>query len=136
MQTSNFSFEIVTPLSSFLKIDVESIIVNTPTGKLGIQAFHESTVIGISEGEINIKTNGEWKSILVTGGFMEVTNENAIVFVDSALWPDEATENKEKIKEDQLSERKQREVSKEEHVKMQSFITKAINNIKVEKTIK
>ena len=136
MTPNNFYFEIVTPLSSFLKTDVESIIIDTPTGKMGIQAFHEPTVIGVSDGEIKIKRNGEWKSILVSGGFMEVTNEEAIVFVDTALWPDEVTQNEEKLKEELQNEKKQREISKEEHVKMQSFITKAINNIKVEKTIK
>jgi len=133
---NNFYFEIVTPLSSFLKTDVESIIIDTPTGKMGIQAFHEPTVIGVSDGEIKIKRNGEWKSILVSGGFMEVTNEEAIVFVDTALWPDEVTQNEENLKEELQNEKRQREISKEEHIKMQSFITKAINNIKVEKTIK
>ena len=136
MLVNNFYFEIVTPLSSFLKTDVESIIIDTPTGKMGIQAFHEPTVIGVSDGEIKIKRNGEWKSILVSGGFMEVTNEEAIVFVDTALWPDEVTQNEENLKEELQNEKRQREISKEEHIKMQSFITKAINNIKVEKTIK
>jgi F-type H+-transporting ATPase subunit epsilon len=133
MEQNNFSFEIITPLNSFLNTETDSVIINTPTGKMGIQAFHEPSVISISKGEIKLKVKNKWISIIVSSGFMEVTNEKVIIFVDTAVWPDKMTEHQQQVKEEQLNEKKQRETSKEEHVKMQSFITKAINNIKIDK---
>lgn len=136
MQGSNFYFEIITPLTSFIETETDSVVINTPTGQMGIQALHEPSVISVSKGEIKIKKDDEWLVIVVSDGFMEVTNERAIVFVDTALWPDKVSEHQARIKEEQIKEKKQREVSKEEHTRMQSFITKAINNIAIDKGLK
>lgn len=136
MEKNKFSFEIITPLINFINVETESVIINTPTGKMGILALHEPSVISITEGEIKIKVDNDWISVMVSDGFMEVSDERTVVFVDSALWPDKISEHEAQVKEEQANERKQREVSKAEHVKMQSFITKAINNIKIDKGLK
>lgn len=136
MVKHNFKFEIITPLNSFFSDDVDSIIVDTPTGKLGIQALYEPTVISILDGEINIRKNEQWQTILMNRGFMEVTNDRVIAFVDNAAWPDKVKDQNIQNENDKIDEIKQRKISKLEHVKMQSFITKTINNIKIDKNIR
>ena len=40
-------------------------------------------------GEIKIKTNGEWKSAFISEGFMEVRNDEVIIFSQCCEWPEE-----------------------------------------------
>lgn len=130
---NKFIIEVITPLSKLLSIDTESVILDTPTGKYGIQVLHEPSIIAIAKGNINIKCDQKWINVSVSKGFAEITNKKLLVFVDSASLDENLEKQNEKDNEIRSSENRQRRISKIEHINMQSFITKAINNIKVEK---
>lgn len=134
MPNNSFEFEIITPTENFFKNDkVESIIVNTPNGKLGIQAFHEPLVVCVENGKIEVKVTEEWKNFYVENGFMEVQAQNVIMFVNNAMRYEE--KDKQEIEtEKQLDyEIEQRRKSKIEQTKIRTMINKAIDDLKKEK---
>ena len=61
-----FLLEIITPEKQFFKGEAEQIICETESGKLGILKGHQTMVSALEIGEIQIKVNGEWKSLIAT----------------------------------------------------------------------
>ncbi len=94
--SSTFYVEILTPERKFFWGDVETIIVKTPTGEMGILKGHIPTVVVIDIGSIKIKKNGKWFEAVLSEGFMEVKQDQAIILVDTAEWPDEIDINRAK----------------------------------------
>ena len=77
---SEFLLEIIAPEKHFFKGMVEQIICQTEEGELGILKGHQTMVAALEIGEIKIKTDGEWKSAFISEGFMEVRNDEVIIF--------------------------------------------------------
>lgn len=79
-----FLLEIITPEKQFFKGEAEQIICETESGKLGILKGHQTMVSALEIGEIQIKTNGEWKSAFISEGFMEVRRDEVVIFSQCA----------------------------------------------------
>ena len=65
-----FLLEIITPEKQFFKGEAEQIICETESGKLGILKVHQTMFSALEIGEIQIKTNGEWKSASSVSGLL------------------------------------------------------------------
>lgn len=86
---SEFLLEIITPEKHFFKGTVEQITCQTEEGELGILKGHQTMVASLEIGEIKIKAKGEWKSAFISEGFMEVRNDEVIIFSQCCEWPEE-----------------------------------------------
>ena len=86
---SEFLLEIITPEKHFFKGTVEQITCQTEEGELGILKGHQTMVASLEIGEIKIKSKGEWKSAFISEGFMEVRNDEVIIFSQCCEWPEE-----------------------------------------------
>ena len=86
---SEFLLEIITPEKHFFKGTVEQITCQTEEGELGILKGHQTMVASLEIGEIKIKAEGEWKSAFISEGFMEVRNDEVIIFSQCCEWPEE-----------------------------------------------
>lgn len=84
-----FLLEIITPEKHFFKGEVEQITCQTEAGELGILKGHQTAVVSLSVGEIKVKINGEWKNAFISGGFMEVRNDEVMIFSQCCEWPEE-----------------------------------------------
>lgn len=69
--------------------DVDMVLVPGAAGMLGILPQHAPLVTTLSLGELRIKKGGTEQSILVFGGFMEVSNDKVLVLADTAERLDE-----------------------------------------------
>lgn len=136
MENSEFEFEIITPLNIFFKDQVQSIVVNTPNGKIGIQSLHEPLISCVEEGKIEVKVKDQWRNLYVSKGFMEVETDTVLIYTDKAT----DFENKKEIDLKETSqinyEATQRKKNKLERTKMESFINKTLDNLKSEKNIR
>ena len=86
---SEFLLEIITPEKHFFKGMVEQITCQTEDGEIGILKGHQTMVAALNIGEIKIKAEGEWKSAFISEGFMEVRNDEVIIFSQCCEWPEE-----------------------------------------------
>ena len=64
--------------------DVDMVVAPGADGTLGILPHHAPLITTLANGELRIKKGGSEQSIVVFGGFMEVTPEKVIVLADSA----------------------------------------------------
>ena len=108
---SEFLFEIITPSKQFFKGQAEQVICQTTDGEMGILKGHGTMVATLTIGEIRIKTGGEWKNAYISGGFMEVRNDEVLIFSNCCEWPEEideakAEESRRKVRELMLHEQK------------------------------
>lgn len=136
MVNNEFEFEIITPLNRFFKEKVKSVIVNTPNGKFGIQSLHEPVILAVDEGKLEIKIGEKWLEFFVAKGFMEVQKDTVLIYTDEATDFSNRDKNKANKIEQIKYEGEQRKKNKIENTKMESFINRAINNLKNENGLK
>ena len=84
-----FQLEIATPEKEFFTGPVESLVINTIDGDLGVLAGHVPMVVALSSGAMQIKTPDGWREAAVIGGFARINPEYVIVFADTAEWPED-----------------------------------------------
>ena len=68
----------------FTEDDVDMVVAPGIDGTLGILPRHAPLITVLSSGELRIKKGGREESLIVFGGFMEVTPEKVIVLADTA----------------------------------------------------
>ena len=83
---SEFAVKIVTPDKIFYEDKTEMIIVRTTEGDRGILKNHRPLVAGLSDGTLKIKKEGKYKEAKVSGGFIQVEKEQAVILTESAEW--------------------------------------------------
>jgi F-type H+-transporting ATPase subunit epsilon len=80
-----FSLRIVSPEGDVLKEDVEFAVLPGESGELGILPNHAPLIAGLNVGVLRYTLNGVNKLVAITGGFVEVVDNSAIVLADTAV---------------------------------------------------
>jgi F-type H+-transporting ATPase subunit epsilon len=82
---AKLSVEIVTgERIVFSEDDVDMVIAPGSSGSLGILPNHAPLISTLSGGELRVKKGGQEQSMVVFGGFIEVTPDKVIVLADAA----------------------------------------------------
>jgi F-type H+-transporting ATPase subunit epsilon len=68
----------------FTENDVDMVVAPGSDGVLGILPRHAPLITTLAAGELRVKKGGREQSLVVFGGFMEVTPEKVIVLADTA----------------------------------------------------
>ena len=68
----------------FTETDVDMVVAPGSDGTLGILPRHAPLITTLAAGELRVKKGNTEQSLVVFGGFMEVTGEKVIVLADSA----------------------------------------------------
>ena len=109
---ATFNVKVVNYQEKVLEQEAEFLLVRTTEGEMGILPNHSPFVAGLAIGEMKIRLNGKEKSYFVSGGFLEISNNNVTILADEAIASDmidlerakkEAAEAKaklDKLKED------------------------------------
>jgi F-type H+-transporting ATPase subunit epsilon len=83
-------FELVTADRVVMEEDgVDMVVAPGADGVLGILPRHVPLITTLVPGELRIKHGGTEESLVVTGGFMEVTPDKVLVLADAAERSDE-----------------------------------------------
>ena len=89
-----FNLEIITPERTFYRGEVESVIVNTVGGQMGVLKGNAPLVTALVSGDLKIQKDGKWYHAANSNGFMEVTPEKVIIspkFRSCARWRNSAS---------------------------------------------
>lgn len=82
---AKLSVEIVTgERIVFSESDVDMVVAPGSDGMLGILPQHAPLITTLSAGELRVKKGASEQSLLVFGGFMEVTPDKVVVLADTA----------------------------------------------------
>lgn len=133
---STFYLEIVTPERKFFSGDVEMVVLKTPGGEIGILKEHMPMVIAVAIGPIRIKKDGEWLEAVLTEGFMEIKQDKTVILTDTAEWPNEIDINRAKAAKERAEERMQRQLSRQEYMRSQAALARALARLRVTREIR
>ena len=108
-----FYLEIITPEKVVFKNEADELIVPTTTGEVGILANHVPLLSQISLGELIIKQGQKEHALAISGGFLDVANNQVTILADYAVRSEdieiakveEAQKRAQKAMEEKVSER-------------------------------
>jgi F-type H+-transporting ATPase subunit epsilon len=128
---SNYPLEIITPERVFFSGEVESVIVPTPDGLLGIQRKHEPMVIALEIGQMKINVAGEWKRCTTSEGFIEIRPDKTLIFSQAVEWPEEIDLKRAQDAKDAAEERLRQKLSYQEYRQSQIALQRAMVRLQV-----
>ncbi len=86
--------EMLTPEKTFFKGEVDSIIVQSLDGSMGILAGHSPMVIGLEPSMIALK-NGEHSRVCANGeGFLQIRPDQTVILCQTMEWPEDIELNR------------------------------------------
>jgi F-type H+-transporting ATPase subunit epsilon len=82
-----FALAILTPEKTVFEGTVEYVQVPGTEGYLGVLANHAPLVTALAEGTLTMRSpGGDVKQMGVSGGFFEVSHNQATVLADARFW--------------------------------------------------
>ena len=78
------SLKVLAPNKNVFEGVAEEVILPSTTGQLGILPGHISLVTAIDIGVLRLRSNSQWTSIALMGGFAEIESDEVTVLVNSA----------------------------------------------------
>jgi F-type H+-transporting ATPase subunit epsilon len=110
---NKFEIEILSPGGIVFKGEPASASFPTTRGIITVLSGHTNLVTKLKPGKIIIEAIGGTKNITVSGGFVEIVNNNINVVVEFASYPDEIS--RQKIKQ-AISHAKDMKIKRKEFV--------------------
>lgn len=131
---SKLNLEILTPERAFFKGMVDSLVVDSLEGEIGILANHSPIVIALRPSMLKIINDGEVKIASNSEGFIEVRPDKTVVLCQTMEWPEEIEENRVRRAIEE-HERKLREAKSIQDYKLsKATLARAFARLRVKKT--
>lgn len=127
----SFRLDIITPQRKAFSEEVDSVIVPTVNGMVGVLALHEPLFSALTEGEIKITSGSREYFLAIGSGFMEVTKTGVTILVTSAFHAHELNETEIKKAQQTAKEALQKHISGAELSAAQSLLRRSILELKV-----
>jgi len=80
----SLQISILTPEKPFWAGEAEEIVLPTETGEMGILKNHAPIITGLDVGAMLIRTNEQWNSIALMGGFAVVKKNKVTILANEA----------------------------------------------------
>lgn len=84
MANNKINLQIITPTRLVLDEMVDSVVLRTETGDMGVLYDHEPVVTLLSYGILKYKVEGKTHRATMMSGFAEVTEDRVVVLTDSS----------------------------------------------------
>jgi F-type H+-transporting ATPase subunit epsilon len=126
--------KVITPNKTIFSEEIEELIVNTPSGQIGILPHHMPLVTSVQPGEMILKIKGKEQHYAVTGGFLEVGKEGITLLADYAIQSEDINVEKAmaaKKRAEEVLKRTKEGVSERDFAVAQSDLRRAISELHV-----
>jgi len=80
----SLTLRVLAPDQSVYDGSADEVILPSTTGLVGILPGHVTMLAALETGVMQLKTGGEWSSIVLLGGFAEVESDEVTVLVNGA----------------------------------------------------
>ena len=87
------TLEIVTPEARVYSDTIESVVIPTTTGEVGILPGHIPLLTQIEHGELRVTKNGQTQWLAVSGGFAEIEGDRVHVLAEHAITEEKIDEH-------------------------------------------
>lgn len=132
---AQFRLEIITPEKQFYDGDCESLVIDTPNGKLGVLAHHTPMVAALAKGKIELKSGGVWRTCFCSEGFVEVRPDETIINAQIVEWPEEMEARLTEDEHNKAEEQLRQEQNLREYQESRISIARAMVKLRVKRSI-
>jgi len=128
----SFHLDLVTPERTVFSGAVSSLVAPGVEGYLGVLAHHAPLLAALGPGELYFTTaEGDLRIYAVSGGFLQVAANQAIVLADSAESPEEIDTRRADEARARAERRLQEQVSGTDVDRARAALMRALNRLRV-----
>jgi F-type H+-transporting ATPase subunit epsilon len=133
---ANLKLLILTPDKVFYEGEVAQVIVTTPEGEMGIMAQHMPIIAVIPESDlVIIQGDGRRHEASVSQGFLDLTETDLEIFVDSAEWAEDIDVGRAEAALHRAEERlSDKQLSHTEYLRTHAAVSRATARIRAAKS--
>lgn len=128
---NTMKLQIITPTRTILDTEVESVILTTTEGDMGIFYDHEPVVALLAYKDIIYTQQGEKKKATTLGGFVEVTKDKVVILTDASELQDEIDIERAKRAKERAEKRLAEKGEGIDHLRAEIALKKAIARIRL-----
>lgn len=126
---NTMKLQIITPMRTILDVEVESVILNTTEGEMGVLYDHEPVVTLLGYKDIVYTQGGQKKKATALGGFAEITKDRVTILTDASELADEIDLERAKKAKERAEKRLASKDSGIDHLRAEIALKKAIARI-------
>ena len=89
MAKNKMRLQIITPMKTILDEEVDSVILSTTEGEMGVLYDHEPAVVLLGYKTLSYTQDEVKKYATTLGGFAEITKDKIVVLTDASEFADE-----------------------------------------------
>jgi len=128
--------EVVTAERELYNGETDELIAPGTEGMLGILPRHAALLTTLKAGELRIKLGGAEEPLFVSGGFLEVSNNQATVLADTAEHAEEIDQARAEEARRRAQERLAQTTSNTQRAELQAAMERAMERLKVSEIVR
>jgi F-type H+-transporting ATPase subunit epsilon len=123
--------KIITPVKTIFSEEIDELTVPTTTGEISILPGHIDILTKVTEGEMIIKRGGKSDNFAVTGGFLELVNNNINLLSDYVVRASDIEVAKAKEAKERAEKAMKEKQGSKEFIVAEAELRKALLELKV-----
>ncbi len=128
--------EVVTAERELYNGEADELIAPGTEGMLGILPRHAALLTTLKAGELRIKLGGAEEPLFVSGGFLEVSNNQATVLADTAEHAEEIDQARAEEARRRAQEHLAQTTSNTERAELQAAMERAMERLKISEIVR
>ena len=128
---NTMKLQIITPTRMILDTEIESAILTTTEGDMGIFYDHEPVVALLAYKDMTYTEGGKKKKATTLGGFVEVTKDRIMILTDASELQDEIDLERAKKAKERAERRLAEKGDGIDHLRAEIALKKAIARIRL-----
>ena len=129
---NSFHLQVLTPEHVFFEGKVQMLSVQAMDGRTCVLAGHAPMVISLAEGEMqfrDVEGNERWAA--ASDGFLTVTQDEAVMMLESAEWPEDIDRVRAERAERRAREALQHKKDRQSDMTNQAMLLRALTRLRV-----
>jgi F-type H+-transporting ATPase subunit epsilon len=123
--------EVVTAERELYNGEADEVIAPGSEGEMGILPRHAALLATLKAGELRIKQGGAEEPLFVSGGFIEVSNNQVTVLADAAEHAEEIDQARAEAARRRAQERLEQTSSEVERAELTAALERAVSRLRV-----
>ncbi|OGH02460.1 MAG: ATP synthase F1 subunit epsilon [Candidatus Levybacteria bacterium RIFCSPHIGHO2_01_FULL_37_17] len=125
------NLKVVTPVKMILSDEIDELTLPTTSGEISVLPNHIDLLTKVSPGEMVIKKGGKIENFAITGGFLEISNNNATLLADYVIRATDIEVAKAKEAKERAEKKLSEKQGNKDFVVAQAELRKALLELKV-----
>ncbi|MFZ5625977.1 MAG: F0F1 ATP synthase subunit epsilon [Bacillota bacterium] len=131
MAENTIKLEVVTPDRKVVSEEVEMVVAPAAEGYLGILANHAPLITSLQIGILKYTAGGQEQKLAISGGFLEVKDNRAVVLAEAAERPEEIDVQRALAAKERAERRLAERSADIDMVRAEVALKRALNRLKV-----